>query len=424
VQLPIEYDSVGAFSAGYAPVLQKGLYGYTTRLGKVYIPVSYEAAKPFIQAQAAVKKNGKWGMIDTKNQMIVPFEFDQIEANDKNTLWVLSKDGKYELFPVGTKRYVAAQAYDNVYLNDSATVIRVVRNGRYYFYNTLTNELAFSTAFEEAQSLYEGFAIVKQLEKYGVVNDKGLLVVPAQYDQLVAMTNTKQKEWLVKKNGVWGLRNDSKEIWPETYEWVYPSGNGLFKVKKEGKFGVVNYTRQNQGEISYDTISTSNPEFPAVVGKSGKKGLLQSNGVLITPAKYDSIVYCGASQFKAYSGKTISLIKPSGEALKTKWKELGYWNDGLISFQVKDKWGFSNSSMEELIIPTFDAVGFFYKGLAPATLNGKTGVINKSGKWIVEADYSGFRQDVSSKVIILMKDGKQYAVSERGKVLLVESGKL
>ncbi len=423
VQLPIEYDHIGSFNSAYAPVMQKGLYGYTTRTGKVYIPVSYEAAKPFTKGQAAVKKSGKWGIIDIKNQTIVPFEFDQIEMNDQNTLWVLAKAGKYELFPLGTKQYTAGQSYEKIYPNDSTVVVRVVRDGQYYFYNSITNHLAFNTAFESAEPLYEGYSIVKQLGKYGVVNDNGVLVIPTEYEQVVAVANTKQKEWFVLKNGQWGLRNASKVIWPETYDWVYPSGNGLFKIKKEGKFGVVNYNMQNQGEIAYDDISMTGPEFPAVVGKSKKKGLLQSNGQLITPAKYDSIIYCGSSQFKAYSGKTVSLIKANGEAVKTKWKDIGAWSEGLLSFNVKDKWGFANASMEETILPQFDQVGLFYKGLAPAMLNGKAGVINKSGKWIVQPDYDGFVQIDGSKGIVLEKEGKDYAVSDRGKVMLIESDK-
>ncbi|MDF2454376.1 MAG: hypothetical protein K0R51_369 [Cytophagaceae bacterium] len=419
VQLPLEYDYVGAFSSGYAAVGQKGLYGYTTRLGKVYIPVSYEAVKPFIQGQSAVKKNGKWGIIDIKNQAIVPFDFDKIEANAKNTLWVLSKGGKYELFPVGTKQYTPGQVYEKVYPDDSTIVVRVVRDGEFYFYNSLTTHLAFNTAFEAAEPLYEGYSIVKQLGKYGVVNDKGTLVIPAEFEQIVSAANTKQKEWFVKKNGLWGLRNDSKILWPETYDWVYPSGNGLFKVKKEGKFGVVNYNMQTQGEIAYDDISMTSPEFPAIVGKSKKKGLLQSNGQLITPAKYDSIVYCGGSQFKAYSGKTVSLIKANGEAVKTKWKDLGYWSESLIAFSAKDKWGFTNSSMEETIPAQFDRVGAFYKGLAPATANGKTGVINKSGKWVIEPDYESFSQIDGVKGIVLKKAGKEYVVSDRGKVNMI-----
>jgi hypothetical protein len=420
-KLPIEYDGVGTFNSGYAPVQQKGWYGYTTRFGKVYIPVSYEAVTPFNSGQAAVKKDGKWGIIDIKNQAIVPFEYDKIEINDKNTLWTLIKGGKYQLFPAGAKQFTDAQVYEKVFPNDSTTTVRVVRDGYYYFYNSLTNHLAFNTAFEEAESLYGGLATVKQMDKYGVVNDQGTVVVPMQYDQVVvAGGNIQQKEWFVKKGDLWGYRNESKVIWPETFEWIHPCGNGLYKVKKDGKFGVVNYTMQTLGEIGYDNISIKQPEWPAVVTKSKKQGLLDSNGKLIVPAKYDSIVYCGALQFKAFSGKTLSLIKQNAEIIKTKWQNVGYWNESTIAFKMKDKWGLTNSSLEEVLPAQYDALGFFYKGLAPATLNGKTGILNKSGKWLTTPDYENFTQDILSKQTVLIKDGKKYAVSERGKVMLLE----
>lgn len=422
VKLPLAYDAIGEFSAGYCSVKQNGLYGFATRMGKVYIPVSYEAVRPFQKTQAAVKKNGKWGIIDIKNNAVVPFDFDDITSNSNGTLWLLKKDNRIQLLTIGNTLYKVDQiAYDKVYTEDTSSLVRVEKNNILYFYHTNTGTLAFETGYTIANPFVNGFAIVSVNNNYGLINAEGKTMIPFEFEEIIATKNTIQKEWWVKKAGKWGLRNEKKIIWPETYSWVYACGNGLYKVSKDNKYGIVNYQMQEQGEIVYDAISyATTPEWPAVVTKGDKKGLIKSNGELIGSIKYDTIASCEEAYFKAKAGKSLSLIKPSGETIKTKYNDLTTWSEGLLAFKTKTTWGYINSALEETIKPQFEKTGLFVKGLAPVMLHGKVGLINKSGEWVLQPEYENYTQDLNTKRTVLTKEGKQYLVNEGGKLIFWE----
>ncbi len=422
VKLPLVYDAIGEFSAGYCSVKQNGLYGFATRMGKVYIPVSYEAVKPFQKTQAAVNKNGKWGIIDIKNNTVIPFEFDDIMNNTNSTLWLLKKEKGIQLMAIGSTNYKADQStYDKVYTEDTSSLVRVEKNNSIYYCHANTGVLAFETGYTKAEALIDGFAIVSNNNSYGLINAEGKTIIPFEFEEIVTATKTIQKEWWVKKAGQWGLRNEKKIIWPETYSWVYACSNGLYKVCKDNQYGVVNYLMQTQGELTYDAISYGNiPEWPAVVTKAGKKGLIKNNGQVISTIKYDTISSCGEGYFKARAGKSLFLIKPSGEAVKTKYNDLDTWSEGALAFKTKTTWGYINSTLEETIKPQFDKSGLFVKGLAPAMLQGKVGLINKSGEWVLQPEYDNYTQDLTTRRTVLIKDGKQYLVNEGGKLVFWE----
>ena len=422
IKLPTEYDAIGASSAGYCAVKQNGLYGFATRFGKVYIPIVYDDVKPFQKTQAAVKSKGKWGIIDIKNNVIIPFEFDEISSNAKNSLWLLKKGTATQLMAIGSTSYTSSQvAYDKVYAEDTASLMRVEKNNVIYFCTTSTGQLAFESAYVKAEPMQNGFAIVTASTGIGVINSEGKVVIPVEFEEIVLEKNTVQKEWWVKKANLWGLRNDKKIIWPETFTWVYACGNGLYKVSKDKQFGIVNYAMQTQGEMVYDAISFGNdPEWPAVVTKSGKKGLITTSGQLLGSIKYDTIATCGEGYFKAKSGKTLYVITPAGIATKTKYSDFGLFSDGLIPYKAKEFWGYCNSSFTEVIPAQFEACGNFVKGIAPAQQSGKIGLINKMGIWVLKPEFDSFVQDLKAKRTILLKGGKQFLVNEEGKVVFWE----
>ena len=421
-KLPITYDEIGEYSSGYCAVKQNGLYGYATRFGQVYIPVSYEGAKPFQKGQAAVKKNGKWGIIDIKNKVVIDFQFDAISTNESASLWLLQKNLMIQLMAVGSTVYDKNQmAFDRIHTEDKGTSIRVEKSNRYQFCNANDGALSFEGIFDYAEPMTDGFAIVAKSAAFGLINEKGQIVLPLEFQQIKRADKTTQLEWFVKKGDLWGLRNDKKIVWPEAYAWVYACGNGLYKVAKNNKFGIVNYKMEPQGEMIYDAISFNmEPEWPAVVTKSGKKGLISNAGLLIGGIKYDTIATCGEGYFKAKAGKSLYIITPAGIATKTKYTDFGLFSEGLIPFQSKAYWGYCNSSIIEEIPAQFDACGKFVKGIAPAKQQSKIGLINRMGIWVLKPEYDSYVQDVDTKRTVLLKGEKQYLVNERGKVVLWE----
>ncbi|MBK8565736.1 MAG: WG repeat-containing protein [Saprospiraceae bacterium] len=80
VLIPAKYDS-GDRCFGknkLAWVEKNGKFGYINYKDEIVIPFIYEDAAHFSFGLAGVKKNGKWGVINSKGGIIAPFEYDGI----------------------------------------------------------------------------------------------------------------------------------------------------------------------------------------------------------------------------------------------------------------------------------------------------------------------------------------------------------
>ncbi len=109
-----EYDEIDRAFEGYAAVKKDGAWGYiTVANGKLVIPYEYETVntlnshsasdycRGFDSGLVAVKKGGKMGVINLENQVVVPFEYDNI-LQGKNGIFIAEKDGAWGAILVGS----------------------------------------------------------------------------------------------------------------------------------------------------------------------------------------------------------------------------------------------------------------------------------------------------------------------------------
>ena len=86
--------SISVFSQNYSVVENAvGLKGYVNSQNQLIIPNKYSFAGDFIDNLAIVKLEDKFGVINTKDETIIPFEYDAIELLD-NGLYKVSKKNK------------------------------------------------------------------------------------------------------------------------------------------------------------------------------------------------------------------------------------------------------------------------------------------------------------------------------------------
>lgn len=100
---PCQYDRLITFVEGYATVVKDGKQGLINEQGQLLIPCEYEACLYDVCAGAdvvGVKTNGKWGYVDLQNKVVVPIEFDVVDAckGFKGNLFYVIKDGRHGLY--------------------------------------------------------------------------------------------------------------------------------------------------------------------------------------------------------------------------------------------------------------------------------------------------------------------------------------
>ncbi len=81
-----EYDDVGTFSEGLAPVKVGGKWGFIDKTGKQIIPCLYDYAwllslnSSFNEGLASVYVGGKWGFINKTGEQIIPCLYDYADS--------------------------------------------------------------------------------------------------------------------------------------------------------------------------------------------------------------------------------------------------------------------------------------------------------------------------------------------------------
>ncbi len=94
------YDYIGAFRQGLAPVSQAGRWGYINREGKEVVKPQFEYAEPFYNDRARIKQVGKYGYVDKQGKMVIAAQFDYAENFGKRGARV-EKDGTTILIDKG-----------------------------------------------------------------------------------------------------------------------------------------------------------------------------------------------------------------------------------------------------------------------------------------------------------------------------------
>jgi hypothetical protein len=63
VVIDFEYDAVGHFNSGFAPVQKNGMWGYINKFGQISIALDYDEAHSFNGGLAWFQKEGRWGIM-------------------------------------------------------------------------------------------------------------------------------------------------------------------------------------------------------------------------------------------------------------------------------------------------------------------------------------------------------------------------
>lgn len=78
--------------------IKGGKWGYIDRFGNLAIGTNFDNAQDFSEGLAAVQKGGKWGFINNKNDVVVPFEYEDFEESFKEGKGKLIKNEEIYVF--------------------------------------------------------------------------------------------------------------------------------------------------------------------------------------------------------------------------------------------------------------------------------------------------------------------------------------
>ena len=244
-----------------------------------------------------------------------------------------------------------------------------------------------------------------------------------QYEQIEAITNKDLNNNIcyednvlkVKKEGKYGLINlEGKELVTCQYDEItaVEGIKNTLKVKKDEKVGVLDKEGKEILGIQYREVTNlgkDNKEGFIVKSEDGKYGIVSYSNQTILEAKYDEIikVYGNDMYVVKQAGKQILVKKDGTEVLNTGFDEikqiLKNADNGIIYMQ-NGKYGVMKTTGEISIAPEYEELKEAKTGLFIAKQNGKYGVIDLQKETKIEPNYISITYNEKADIYIAEKE--------------------
>ncbi|MBS0029938.1 WG repeat-containing protein [Chitinophaga sp. 22321] len=254
---------------------KKGLYNVS---GEQLLPVAYRRYAALSPALLAIKVGEHAGVYDIKNKrMLLPANFDDITVLPDNNLLqvtITQEDGSYKngIYDIkgGT---VLPLAYSSVQpLRDHQYLLTADKGDKrqYILFNGISRQqtpLPYDRiAMEEASDRM----LVSRGNKAGMINAKGDIILPLEYDEITFLKNNNILRLIKKKS--------------ET-EWLYGYADSNGKILVPLVYDYDNdYGYVSDRDTAYLALSKRNKD-------EYTRGLATLQGAILIPPVYDRVLY-------------------------------------------------------------------------------------------------------------------------------------
>ena len=428
--------------------------------GELIIPMIYDDVSDEVDGMILVTKGNKKGVIGIDGKIIVPIQYDNVKfskkGNDFGGLIVVSnelkkksgsdKEKEYGLYNKDGVQLASMDRFDYISISDRypyegfamVWIFEGIRNDTLYYTDGSISEIEKSRIKKNAVLLNDGkllsayddffiekgrFIVVKKDNKKGVLNNKGEVIIPIQFEDV----SIEHGDGLIGvqtpySNGgrKYGVFNDKGEIIVPVgkYEsaWVDKT---FIKVEKNGKKGMLN----NKGvEIVpcglYEEIYVCDDEDSEKerngrtyhylsIGSNGKKGAMNDKGKVFVPiGKYERFRVLNQNNTLVELNKKQGLLDKNGTMIVPigKYDDLRY-RYGVLTYSQNGSWGILDEKGNQATLAEYDEIkpARHSYGIALVKKEGKCGVIYRDGKIIIplgeyeDSDFSGEMGSLKSK---------------------------
>ncbi|MCI8444073.1 MAG: WG repeat-containing protein [Clostridia bacterium] len=416
-----------------------GKYGLINLEGKQITKPIYDEidSLPYKEGELLVKQNNQYGVINIKGKKLIEIKYDQITVDgyytDENGYeyagYIISNrteegyrygyrndKGKLILKP----EYNQLSRITEIRDNDNAYLL-CAKNGQF---GVMKNEKQLMD--HQYQSItYEGtnqLFVVERSKRYGIANLYGEVIVPTQYHQIditgiylyakneqgttvynkngtqanidtnIAILNTSNDKYRIRINSESGTQygvigKDGKQMIEDKYSYLEYLYENYFIVSNENsKLGIIDDKEKVKIEIENDSLQrVENTEVvQAVMAGENLTKLYAKDMTKICEMKNANVKVQG-DWIRIYNEEEIRYFNREGKELKN--SEV-YTNNVLFAKKENDKWGFADRNGNIMVACEYDKVTEFNEyGFAAIKKDGKWGVVNCSGRVVLEPTY-------------------------------------
>ena len=194
------------------------------------------------------------------------------------------------------------------------------------------------------------------------------------------------------------------------------------RVKKNGKWGIINMNGQMEIPCKYDSIGDFNYGLaPAKIGY--KYVYINMQGKIVLAGDYDKAEAFENGVAKVTKRDSTYMINTKGEKVNVNVNQTEF-HDGLcvVALFVKEElrfyYGYANEKMKLVIPYDFDEAYDFENGMALVKLGEKWGYIDTNGNWIIYREFDEEFRFSSAGVAKVLWNGKWGLLTKDGDYVL------
>ena len=321
-----------------------------------------------------------------------------------------------------------------------ATIIVII--GIIMIVISIKNLLSSDEKNKDVSTLVSYISVVED-DKWGVIDNKGNIIVDLKYDEIVIIPNKtqdvfvctydvnygsetfktkvineKNEEILTDYDNITAIENtDGTNIWYE---------DNVLKFEKFGKVGLIDFDGKIIVDAEYDDIyALSGIKDTLIIEKNGKMGLInnKTSEIIIKPEYVDITSISDKHEYgyivKNYENKFGLIANDKTQILEEKYDDIkkvtgnGYYvvvENGTA--KIIDKSG------KTILNRGFDSVEAIQLDNFIIIKNGKYGVIDKEGNVVIPSEYENIKFGTVDS-FIAQKDGK-VGIIKKDETVIVE----
>lgn len=243
VVVPFEYDEGEDFKEGVAVVLNEDYYGLIDRVNSKLLPLEYDFIGELIEQRMVVNKENNYGYADNNGKIVIPLKFHAATNFSKGYAIVKTVHSTYSLINSAGDSILNGN-FSNLEFISGTSLIKAKSNGFFGVLN-LNGDTIVDFNYDYIGKISGNLVVIAKDGKYGYMNSMGKIVLLPKYnytkeallwnefDQGYAKYLRKEKFGIIDTSG--------KEVVPAIFENIKEyNPNGLFPVKKRGKWGYSN----------------------------------------------------------------------------------------------------------------------------------------------------------------------------------------
>ena len=277
-----QYDDAFPYESDNFTFVRKGdLWGGIDIGGNVVLPFEYEDVELFYNDcfysnVFRSKHNGKYGYIDAYGDTFIPFKYDYIDAYEMGFVVIVCLNGKYGVYEVDKGEiippiYATKDSVWDAYIHmDNPEECEYNINGERRVYDLATSDYVWIPniyEFDFRQSCTHGYFDRNGLlavcvnNKYGIINKQLEEVVPIRYDDIgyfrngVATARIHNRTGYINNKGELRVKDGDQEAWiPTKYEWGDDFQEGFAAVLLNRKWGFIDRDGKEAIPPIYDEV--------------------------------------------------------------------------------------------------------------------------------------------------------------------------